>query len=333
MNSPETLVAELLEAAQLHDDGTYSWFGSRSAPLPARVRRELAPEAAREYLLTQVSSVLYQWFYATGGAVRAHESTWVLPSGDESFTAELRSANRSIGPWQSGWVVVQDRPHVLIERDGLRFRALPSQVRSANGAVIGAKVEARLPSEHLNMSPGFFMVLGDQDDTPMEAAGRVRYYFHLAPRSASMFLELVTSAMNGIGVPFRVKVLNHPEAYRRCDAGVLYVPRIHHERVLPSLLEVHRRLAPTIGPRVPAFTKLVRPGLGVAMDPGDGSSFGQHRCGIVARALVDAHASQVRGTNARLEAVRQAFRYARLDLNRPHLASDGVDLEWNQRGD
>jgi hypothetical protein len=42
-------------------------------------------------------------------------------------------------------------------------------------------------------------------------------------------------------------------------------------------------------PGTPVFTKFLAPGLGLAEDPGQGDSFGQHRCRLLADAMILAY--------------------------------------------
>jgi hypothetical protein len=67
-------------------------------------------------------------------------------------------------------------------------------------------------------------------------------------------------------------------------------------------------------PGIPAFTKSLAPGLGLAEDPGEGQSFGEHRCHLLAEALIATHESGLRSLPERTRVVADRFERAGLDL-------------------
>jgi hypothetical protein len=75
----------------------------------------------------------------------------------------------------------------------------------------------------------------------------------------------------------------------------------------------------------PLFTKTLWPGVGAAVEPGTGESFGQHRCRLAAEGIVDAWRQGEQKAPARLAAVEARFVAAGLDLSRPWLGPSGVD--------
>jgi len=77
---------------------------------------------------------------------------------------------------------------------------------------------------------------------------------------------------------------------------------------------------------VPLFTRRLRAGIGVAEDPGNGESFGMHRCRLAADAIVAAWWQGRADPEARFEAVEARFRLYGLTLDRPYLAPGSVDF-------
>jgi hypothetical protein len=61
-------------------------------------------------------------------------------------------------------------------------------------------------------------------------------------------------------------------------------------------------------------------GVGAADDPGNGESFGMHRCRLLAEGLVEAYRSNIAGTDARIKAVQARFSQNGLNLDAPYLA-------------
>ena len=75
----------------------------------------------------------------------------------------------------------------------------------------------------------------------------------------------------------------------------------------------------------PLFTKTLWPGIGAAVEPGSGESFGSHRCRLTAEGIVDAWREGEQKTQARLVAIAKRFLGAGLDLTRPWLGPTGFD--------
>jgi hypothetical protein len=317
----EAQLAELADAVDLHQDGSFSWFGHRSGKLDARTRRKMGVELMDRRLSYLLTSRLYESFYLPGGASRWRPTTSADAFGDPKFLKALQLANCSRGPWQSGWLVRATEPEIIVERDGLQFRVRRDQVQPQGGESLqaGEHVSLHLPREHRGLSPGFYMAVGDvsveRDDGPF-----VRFYWHLAATAAPLLLRLVTSRLAESHVLYRLKVANHPRAYDRTDAGVIYVAQAQYEAATHLLAKIYGELRPFMRPTVPALTKQVRPGLGIAHDPDDGDSYGMNRCRIIAEAIIEASRAERRRGDL-LAVIRKAFTTHGLDPNRPFLRS------------
>jgi lantibiotic modifying enzyme len=122
-------------------------------------------------------------------------------------------------------------------------------------------------------------------------------------------------------------VLKDPAAYIRCDAAVLYLRDSHLDRAAACVRDMARRLAHELKPGTPALTKPLATGIGLAQDPASGESFGLHRCGLLAEALVRAHAAGARSVDARLAFVESRFAESGLSLDRPYLNAGTSDPE------
>src|SRR5262249_47974862 len=149
--------------------------------------------------------------------------------------------NTGTGSWQHGWQVdARDGDLLVVKRDGLRLRARPADVRTADPSP-GAATAVRLPHEMLGLSPGFYVALGDEGHEPGEPL--IRLYWNLFRDAAAPFVGAATAMLNDAGVPFRLKVLNDPALYDRCDAGVLYLERRDGDRVGSIIAAVHGCIA------------------------------------------------------------------------------------------
>ena len=117
-----------------------------------------------------------------------------------------------------------------------------------------------------------------------------------------------TRLLNAAGFPFQAKVLSDPAAYIRADAGVIYIRRRDFPRVAEIIARVHDSVGQGLHVDVPLFTKQLADGLGIAEDPTDGSSFGEHRCRLVAEALWCGFTMGLTHRDARAEHLATAFR-------------------------
>ncbi|HEX8052300.1 MAG TPA: lanthionine synthetase LanC family protein [Thermoleophilaceae bacterium] len=246
---------------------------------------------------------------------------------DRDFQESLIRAARPGVTWEPGWrrAGAEGDRVTVVAPHGVRFWVAPERVRGvADGDPDGCAV--LVPTVRRALAPGYFAVIGREAwDAPDEPAGMVRLYWHVREQAAAALLATVQSALDGARVPFKLKVLRSPAAYRRADAAVLYVPRHRFEEARGPLRGVYAELAGRLRPSVPLFTKRLAPGLALAEDPGLGESFGQHRCRLVARALWRAHEDGHRDAASKRAAIAAAFAEAGLDPARPHLAPGSED--------
>ena len=91
------------------------------------------------------------------------------------------------------------------------------------------------------------------------------------------------------------------------------------------LSRVYAEVSRYLKPGVPTFTKPLARGLGLAEDPGQGESFGQNRCRLLAEGLIRAHEQRVRSLDARLQVVLDCYAAAGVRLDRPYLNAGSAD--------
>jgi hypothetical protein len=312
-------VAEALDAVTVRGAAQYVWMGRTSRRLPAALLAAMDDGERRGFLVACLREELYASFYCHGRAVRAR---WGEPQpavADRRLADALSEANCGRGGWQNGWTVeaiVGDE--AIVARAGLRVRAALADCR-ANGAGLaaGAPVALRVPKELPGLSPGFFTILGDAvDDEPSDAV--VRVYWNLGPARAPDLVRSLTTELNARAVPFRLKVLDHPLRFDRSDAAVLYLPAPRFAGVRDGLARVASSLERALGRHVPAFTRELAPGVGLAEDGGGAISFGQRRCAPLAEAIVRAHDEGIRDREARIGLVAECFTRAGVRLEAPY---------------
>ncbi len=299
-----------------------------------------AEESSRA-LVRALTGLIYGRYYlddprAADGSPRVEaEPALIAQREDARFGRALREANTGAGYFDAGWTVIRlpsttDDAHV-VHKGRLSLSARPDQIASAGGQPIaaGTSVAVRFPKDRPYAMAGFYAAISSAGPPPREAP-LVRWYFHLLPAGAPVLITKLTRGLGELQIPFIFKALNDPAAYTRPDAAVLYLPRAEFDRACPLVIRAHEALGDAVRPGVPAFTRPVRPGLGLADEPpwsGERTSFGQHRSRLIARGLVEAALQKHNSASGRLDAVLSAFATERISLDAPHLNPGSAEFE------
>lgn len=317
-------VAKLIDALKFSRDGTYSWFGRPSALLPAPTRKAISEEMVREHTLDELTRLLYSDFYCCGFPRPSDElqSAGPLAMGTTPFVSVLEHANSGRGFLDPGWTVSQvsdDGSSAVISQEDLSLWISPEELAASSTRVQpGDSVHLRMPNHFLNASPGFYGALSDQY-FEVRLAEQVRLYWHIEAVDAAALMALVTRQLNESRVAFQLKVLSDPSQYTRRDAGVLYLQRQDYSAVCDLLQDANVLEALPYKPGVPAFTKPLSRGIGLAESPLSGESFGMHRCRLIAEAMVLAGHDGKLTRDERLQVVMKAFEDNKISLAEPHL--------------
>jgi hypothetical protein len=324
------LLASALAAVRVQSPTSYSWFGRRNPPLPRTIGNAINPDEARAYLLHVLQLELYGHLYCPGAATPADkvESGVRCRPTPTPFLAALSEANTGMGSREPGWRVhAIEGDQIVVERRGLHLWMEPDEICLTDNTrpMPGTPLTIRFPKELRKLSPGFYVALGDDGLPPPGTEAVVRLYWNLVADATPHLIRSATTRLNAAGIPFRLKVLADPELYTRCDAAVLYVPKRLYPAVAEMITTLHRELRPALLPGTPAFTKQLAPGLGLAEDPGDGDSFGMHRCRLLAEGIIRAREPGQRSKDERLAAVIACFSAAGIDCDRPYLSPGSAD--------
>jgi hypothetical protein len=315
-------VAAMLDAVAILGPTRYAWLGRASRPLRASIQAEMDDSARRNYLALCLRAEIYRSFYCQGGPVSARWDERGPASADPWLIEEMSQANTGHGSWQPGWKVERlDDDDAVLVTDRLRARVPVSDCRRAQAAPLcpGARAEIRVPKELLELSPGFYTVVSDAPADPGSWARAVRAYWNIARAGAPALVRAVTSRLNREGLPFQLKVADHPFRLERCDAAVLYLDGEVFGELRVALGEVATALRGYLRPRVPAFTLELAPGVGAAEDTSSGESFGERRCTLLADGIIRAHERGIVEASARLDEVAARFAEDGVLLDAPYL--------------
>ena len=322
IQSFETVTRGVLDALRIDVLTNFSWFGE---PAFDRNLVDLPSDVARAFLLQRLEERLYTDFYVHGCArptVR-HERVPGAGSGRGPFLNSLRVANSTRESLQQGWIVSEVHAHsVVIERNQLTLWVAPTDlVESA--VEPDDEVSLRVAGEQIRMSPGFYSILGSSEPN-LSAEPLTRVYWNIDSTGAAPLIRAVAETLNRARVPFRFKVCDRSDLFDRADAGVLYLSRGSWAAAADHLRLVWAELG-HLGTSVPAYTKYLAPGVGVAEDTGSGHSFGAHRCGMLARAAVEAAELGIDSMDDRFDVVTSYFERHGVNPNQPHLMAGSDD--------
>jgi hypothetical protein len=309
-------IAAATRAVEIRSPTRFAWLGEPSPSLPRVLR--LDPVQKRAFLLSTLGDRLYANFYCRGRpeliADRGHRNDL---RGDPKFVACLSGANSGRGCWELGWNLLARHPGWSeVGRDGLRLEAASDECRQGPGGLA-----VRFPKEFLAMAPGFYTALTDR---PVDSGPVVRLYWNVGPEGAVPFVREATASLNAARIGARLKVVSHPWGFDRCDAAVLYVAGCDLPVASAVVRTLHSVLAPYLEPEVPALTLRVAPGVALAEDPGEGSSFGQHRCRLIAEGLIRANEEGGASVEERVSAVLETLSAGGVEPAAPYLNAGSV---------
>jgi HopA1 effector protein family len=321
---------ETLESVVIDTPFSFYWLGVRTEALPRKMRGDIGAEGMRKYLKQLLQTRLYRNFYCPGRAVPTSSKPSQPRSAElAQFLTTLSAANAGSGSIEPGWIVhTVGHAEVVVQRNGLKIWVEPQEIRARPQRDLraGDQLSILLPKELLNLFQGFYMALGNQGLSPGVATTVVRFYWNLQSEGACLLLSEATRFLNSAKIPFHLKVLSDPNLYNRCDAGVLYVDKHDYPRVAHAVRFIHDGLSKYLRPSTSVFTKELALGLALAESPLDlNESFGVHRCGLLAEAIIRAYERAIEPLEARMDLVAESFRDAGFSTKLPFLNPGSVD--------
>jgi hypothetical protein len=321
-------LAEVLEAVKILSPFAVQ-FGSEPAiqvapatPAPGYGNHPLPADA----LVRTLEMLLYDRCYAhrLGLSIGA-------PAQDPQCAARLSAANRSKERWDAGWSVYQLGLNgmVYIVKGERQRTALPGEfiLTGAPGvaAQVGSVVSLLVPRESFVMQPGFYYMFSETPNDVWDDYNLLRYYFHCTPECVEAAVAYLTASLNRYQLPFRMKALSDASLYTRTDAMVLYVARRYFPLTTRIVQDMPEAISGAFRAPIPWFARPLQPGIGMAEDPGNGESFGMHRCRLVAEGIADAWRQGDQSSAAKIRAVEARFALNGMKADRPHLNAGSVD--------
>ncbi|MEN3281016.1 MAG: hypothetical protein V7607_2156 [Solirubrobacteraceae bacterium] len=310
------------QAATIRGPTQYVWLGRASPPLPRSSNAFLRTSERRQYLVSALGERLYRSFYSQGAVVPARWDRLEPVSADDQLVQALSEANTGRGSWESGWTVLRlEGDEAVVATPRLRTRVALGDCRPLGGFVgPGARVSMRLPKELPASSPGYCSVVSDAVPGGEWSMSAVRVYWNVTSTGAPSLVRALTSWLNSDGVTFRLKVVDHPARFARCDTAVLYLPSNAFLALRKRLGDVPATLTTRLRSPIPAFTLELAHGVGLAEDDGTGASFGVQRCALLAECIVRTHEARIGQLQARIDTIAAQFEQAGVKIDAPYLA-------------
>jgi hypothetical protein len=326
LNNYEEIFWKIAREIEILDSTTFRHpeFGTLEPP------RDVDVDPERP-VLAHLHRVLYLTYYAgdyfaaelfiRGGrraaSLQGHE--------DFELVSRIRTADVGRGQVRSGWVVQEKRgDEYLVTKDGLTLRVAEEELVSEGPLVKGGSIGVRFPSGRPYLLLGWYTIFGDHGGVDAEDGGLIRLYLTLADADAAPGLvHVATRTLNDLRIPFQLKLVNHPEAFKRRDAFVVYISAGAWKRHRVALEEIHRSQPEgSFRDDHPCFALKLAPGFSFAEEPalkGQRTSFGLHRCQLVAEGLVRAYEAGECSPRGRFMAIKERYDEEGLDIRRPYL--------------
>jgi len=296
----------------------------------SRVSRELI--AAMRWCIAHASLAddelayrLYVDWYLRADPADAGEMLGAARPEDADPVAAYRAAHALDARFEDGWQVIRVSTFGRVQvGDGVTERIVDRADVLGRERVLlpprpGDAVAVTARRDIVDESGFWFTFLNGWPE-----GGRpevVRFYWAVRRRGAPALIRLLTTRLP-TGVPAALKVGAAAHLLGRPDAAVLYAGVEDAAALTPLLRLCAGELQDSLAARIPPLTLELSRGLAVAEDPGDGQSFGQHRCGLLVRAA----RSHDHGADddTLLQAARAALSSAGVDPVNPHRARESM---------
>lgn len=266
---------------------------------------------------TTLARWLYDHCYTSSVLVPASDA---VASEDDNLLTDLIEANHGSPGWEEGWQIDQAlaKGRLLARKNGGLRTFAPGEYVTSRGLGYGPESEGPVMvfrvNESRTLQSSYYYAFGETICPFEEETGMLRFYWNIGPQDAPKLMAWVTRRLNLFQIPFLIKFPKRRASYSRRDTVVLYIHRWFYPIAALVLETVYQQVAEYLRSDTPLFTRELLPGLGFAEDPGE--SFGNHRCRLLARALL-LH-STGNSSNPML-ALEETFRQQSLSLAHPWL--------------
>lgn len=239
-----------------------TWFGTRVVDLHA----DSAPQ--------DLAEVIYTWAYSVG---RPTPITDLPPLREDPRWRRVSTDARLSASW-SGWSRTAEGTFSL--------EGLPNIAVAAHRVTLAedGRFTVALPPLTRGAIPGWLLARhGDVAQTTQH----VRIYINTDPERLVETLPALFDVLLARGSPFSAKFLVTSAHCSRADSTVIYLPQLPRLRGRAAIANA---IAPAIAATAtPMFTRRVTAGVGWAIGPTDGSSYGMSESLTLAHEVIDVY--------------------------------------------
>ncbi|OTX87122.1 hypothetical protein BK726_17325 [Bacillus thuringiensis serovar londrina] len=323
-------ITSVIESTIFQSPLSYSWFGRQTSPFSLSISSTPSYQDAREHLLFNLKSQLYKEFYCKGFAINSKEDYIdIQPNQIPKFIQKLSLDNFGEGYLEDGWnFFKKEQEKIIIHKENLKLWVSDKECLLPQNISLlpNQQLKVKLPKEFLSISTGFYLANSNRPIPESKSNDWVRFYWNIVPEGALILMRKLTQTLNQYNIPFKLKVLNNPALYNRCDAAVLYIMKQDFGEVSRVLRRIYPEIVTYLKNGIPALTKLLAPGLGLAEQPRQGKSFGKHRCKLLAEGMLVAYEQGKESVDERLQVVKDLLKKEGISLNKPFLNPNSIDI-------
>lgn len=315
---PESVRADLLSAARMTVVANGRLFVDRVA-----IDAPFAFEAHDAQVLPSLASALYsRWFAGWWPPVSTEEN-----ADSPGVIAAVRAAHSATGQFETNWIaravdgyggvvaVRADEELLVYPPDYVNITRLAAPVRVGDSLAVTKRRDTQEPQD------GWWMTWGREGPAPEKSM--IRLYWNSSVDGAAAIVKAITAVLEALHLPYTLKCPSEPGLFGRRDALVLYLAPDVWNVAKTGLRRACENTASCVQPQTPPLTLRLAPGVALAEDPGDGTSFGQSRASAVAEGVLEVIASGAVSTEDTIAILAARLKSNRISPVRPYLSLDG----------
>ncbi|MGB5634284.1 MAG: T3SS effector HopA1 family protein, partial [Waterburya sp.] len=335
----ERVLQDIVKSVRINSDFTLTHPEHQSLELSTELSKHFAQMPSNEqhdYLRVKLQQFLQYIYYVSEPRKEPENSQKIKNRAikwlQSEFVWQLDERNHGDGYFESGWQIIGETESGLLQvcQDELTLHIHRQDhlLEDERAAQVGETVRVKMPCQLVE--PGYFIAVGTagsinslvlQPDNPI-----VDIYLNITSQGALALMDKVTTQLNAIAIPFHFQVLYQPEDYIYADTATISFAKNDYSHLQKIIEALYRDCKDYFQAETPLFTKYLAPGLSIAERPAIDVSLAQHRCQIIADALVTAWQQNKISTAKKFECIKNCFRQENIDFQYPYLNPDSKDI-------
>ncbi len=251
---------------------------------------------------------------------------------NEAWFERLQKLNCGSGYFDPDWTVITVPllAVLIVQKAGLTLRIQRDRhLQDPNIKVqVGDRIAIKMPANRVDSH--YYQAIGNDGPPPHQQT--VELFWNVTHQDAEPLMAYWSEQLNQASIPFCLKIFHTPALFERWDSGILQILKADYPALRPFIEAYWQTHQLNLRPNVPLGTLSLAPGLTVSEcpEPTVAPGFGQHRCRLIAAALVQQETALPGDPPptpmARWAAIEAEFRQHALDWHHPHLTCQGEDI-------